>query len=114
MIQAISALLGALICATIGILGGLALEGYRRYRDKNATASALAGEIASLLYMAEVRKYVELFDGFLQRLNTGENVSIPRITDGRDYRDPVFDCLFDKLGLPPGDLPERSCGSMQC
>jgi hypothetical protein len=40
-------------------------------------------------------------------LERGVDVTIPDITQGRGYRDPVADRLLDKLGLLPGNLPER-------
>jgi hypothetical protein len=102
-----SAVLGAFIGASAGIGSGILLEMYRRHRDTRGTALALAGEIASLLHMAEVRRYVPAFERFLAELREGHDVSIPRITHGRDYRDPVADRYLDKIGYLPGDLPER-------
>jgi hypothetical protein len=56
--------------------------------------------------MAERRKYVELFEDILQKLDAGIDQPIGRITYSREYRDPVADRFVDKLGLLPGDLPE--------
>jgi hypothetical protein len=59
----IAALFGAAIGASAGIAGGVALEAYRRRRDRQGTASALAGEISSILFMVERRRYVDHFEG---------------------------------------------------
>jgi len=105
--QATAALLGALIGATTGISGGVALEMYKRRRDRQGTASALAGEIASILYMTERRGHVAFFEGLLPTLEAGNAVSVPSIAPGREFRDPVADRYLDRLGLLSSNLPER-------
>jgi hypothetical protein len=107
MDEAAAALTGAFIGASAGIAGGLLLEAYKRRRDRRGTASALAGEIASILFMAERRRYVEFFTGILPQLNAGVDVPIAKFGPGGDYRDPVVDRFLDKIGLLSGDLPER-------
>jgi hypothetical protein len=101
-------LLGAAIGASAAIGGNLMLEAYKRRRDRQGVASALAGEIATILYMAERRKYVEHFTNVvLPQLEQGIDVKIPHFTPERDYRDPVIDRCLDKLPLLPGHLAER-------
>jgi hypothetical protein len=73
---AITALLGAAIGAGAGITGGVVIEAYKRRRDRQGTASALAGEISSILFITERRGYVAFFEGILPRLDAGENVPI--------------------------------------
>jgi hypothetical protein len=99
--QATAALLGAFIGASAGITSGVALEMYKRWRDRQGTASALAGEIASILYMTEKRGHVALFENALPTLDAGQDVSVPDIAPGREFRDPVADRYLDRLGLLP-------------
>jgi hypothetical protein len=106
--QGIVALVGVFVGASAAIAGGVALEAYRRCRDRQGTASAFAGEISSIFKMTARRNHVATFTNILARLKAGTDVEIPRITQGRDYRDPVADRFLDKLGLLPGDIPERT------
>ena len=107
MDQATAALLGAFIGASAGVTGGLALEGYKRRRDRQGTASALAGEIASLLYMTKKRGHVEYFQQLLPHLDGGRDVPVSVLTPPGDYRDPVAERYIDRLGLLPSDYAER-------
>jgi hypothetical protein len=87
------------------------VEGYRRHRDRQGIASALAGEIAGLLYMSNKRRYRQLFENILSRLEAGENVQIPKLIGENDGKFgtlyPIVDRYLDKLGLLPGTIPER-------
>jgi hypothetical protein len=105
--QATAALLGAFIGASAGVTGGVALEMYKRRRDRQGTASALAGEIASILYMTKKRGHVEFFQQMLPALDQGQYVSIPVLAPAGDYRDPVADRYIDRLGLLPSNYAER-------
>lgn len=111
MSQALGILLGAFIGAAAVIFGGFLVEAYRRHRDRQGIASALAGEMAGILHMTEKRKYCQYFETVLRLLNAGQNVSIPKIIGGSDNNFvtmfPVMDRYLDKLGLLPGTLPER-------
>lgn len=108
MDQATAALTGALIGALAGVSGAIGLEAYKRHRDRRGTASALAGEIASILYLVQRRNYVQIFTQILARMDTGSDIPIPRIVGPEPgYRDPVMDRHIDRLGLLPNDLPER-------
>jgi hypothetical protein len=105
--QATAALFGAFIGASAGVTGGVALEMYKRRRDRQGAASALAGEIASLLYMTKKRGHVEYFQQLLPDLDGGRDVSVPVLAPAGDYRDPVADRYIDRLGLLPSDYAER-------
>jgi hypothetical protein len=105
--QATAALGGAFIGASAGIAGGVALEMYKRRRDRQGTASALAGEIASILYMTNRRGHVEYFEALLPTLDGGDDVSIPILAPSGDHRDPVADRYIDRLGLLPSNCAER-------
>ena len=108
MSQALAGLLGAFIGALAVMGGGVIAEAYRRYRDRQGIASALAGEIAGLLHMTEKRQYVQFFEGVLPRLESGTDVPIPQFVKSRDNPlDPVIDRYLDRLGHLSGSLPER-------
>jgi hypothetical protein len=107
MDPALAALLGVAIGGVFGIAGGVVLEAYKRRRDRQGTASALAGEIASILFLADRRGYVAFFEGILPRLGAGENVPIGNFAPSADQPDPVAKAFIDRLGLLPGQLPER-------
>lgn len=111
MDQGTAALTGAVIGASAGIFGsiltGVALEAYRRRRDRQGTASAFAGEIASMLYLVERREHVKFFTQVLATLKSGQDVPIPNINQGRDLVDPVADRFLDKIGLLPGDFGSK-------
>lgn len=99
----LAALVGALAVVTSGIL----LEDYKRHRDRQGAASALAGEICSILHMTEQRQYVQAFQGFLARLEAGQQVSVFDIGVTPGKLDPVIEKYIDRLGLLDADLPER-------
>ena len=107
MNQASAALLGAFIGASAGVTGGVVLEWYKRRRDRQGTASAVAGEIASILYMTERRNHPAFFERMLPKLDAGEDVPVPAIAPGDDQRDLVADRYLDRLGLLPSDYAER-------
>jgi hypothetical protein len=105
--QATAALLGAFIGASAGVTGGVALEMYKRRRDRQGTASALAGEIGSILHMTQRRGHVQYFERLLPTLDAGQDVTIPILAPAGDHRDPVAEKHIDKLGLLPSDCAER-------
>jgi hypothetical protein len=108
MSQAVAALLGALIGAVAAIGGAIFAEHYRRHRDRQGVASALAGEISGILFMAERRRHPEVFENeILPKLKAGIDVPISKFTQGRDYKDPVIERYLDKIGLLLGTLPDR-------
>jgi hypothetical protein len=103
-----AALLGAAIGGCAGIVGSLVTYVLQRGRDKQGAASAIAGEIASILDMSEARHYVELFTSFAESFEAGHEPKIPNIIKGRDDElEPVIKIYLDKIGLFGGDLPER-------
>jgi hypothetical protein len=109
MDQATAALLGAFIGASAGVTSGVALEMYKRRRDRQGVASAVAGEIASILYMTNKRGHVGYFERLLPTLDSGLDLEVPiaAIVPRGDYRDPVADKYMDRLGLLPSDYAER-------
>jgi hypothetical protein len=111
MSQALGTIFGAFIGGAAVLLGGFIAEAYRRHRDRQGIASAIAGEIAGLLYMTDKRQYPQIFEDILSRLESGAEVQIPKLIGGTDHKFstmfPIIDRHLDKLGLLPDNLPER-------
>jgi hypothetical protein len=90
------------------IFSGILLESYKRHRDLQGTASAIAGEIYSIIHMSEKRQHAAHFAMLLTRLEAGEEAEFPNITGGDPPNiDPVIEKHFDRVGLLPHNLPER-------
>lgn len=103
-----AAILGAFIGGGAVIGSNVILESYKRHRDRQGTASALAGEIAAALAMAQARHYVENFTVIAERLEHGDERPFPAIVSD-DHRglEPVLRAYLYRIGMLPGDLPER-------
>jgi hypothetical protein len=101
---ALMAFLGAILGA---ILSGVGLESYKRHRDRQGVASALAGEIFAILQMSEKRNYVQWATQLVQQLEAGEAVKIPDVVAKPIELDPVAAKHVDKIGLLGGNLPEK-------
>ena len=71
MTAALTALLGVILGA---ILSGVLLESYKRHRDRQGTASALAGELFSILQMSHRRNYAATFTHFATELDAGRPI----------------------------------------
>jgi hypothetical protein len=104
MLAALTALLGVIVGT---ILSGVGLENYKRHKDRQGTASAIAGEIFGILQMSDRRQYVALFTAFLAELDAGRDVAIPPIIHADQDLDPVVKAYMQHVGLLGGDLPER-------
>jgi hypothetical protein len=103
-------LIGAFVGAAAIVVGGILTEGYKRHHDMKATASAIAGEIFSILDMTARRGHVESFQTIANTLKRGEPFDIPNVVgSGLEGKlDPVVEAHFDRLGLLDGNrLPER-------
>jgi hypothetical protein len=79
-----SAILGSFIGASAGIGGGILLEAYKRNRDREGFALALAGEIFSLLHITEQRQVAQGYASLLPKLDAGTDVKMPPF-----HRDPL-------------------------
>jgi predicted DNA-binding ribbon-helix-helix protein len=105
LVQVIGAVLVALISV---FFSGILLESYKRHRDRQGVASALAGEIFSIIHMAQRREHAKHFAFILATLESGEKVSWPDITGGDPSQDdPVVKSQMDRLGFLPDNIPER-------
>ena len=105
MSQAVAALIGVMLTV---VFSGIFLESYKRHRDQQGVASAVAGEIYSLIYITDKRQTPKQFAFLLSQLEAGIKIEWPDITGsdpGED--DPVVRRNWEKIGLLPGNLPER-------
>jgi hypothetical protein len=98
MDQAWAALGGAFLGASAGITGGLMLEAYKRYRDRQGTAMAFAGSIQAIIKTTERRNYVQYFTAMAAAIESGHPARIGKLVDDRDRIDPIADSYIDRLG----------------
>lgn len=90
------------------VLSGICLESYKRHRDRQGVASAISGEIYSILHMQEKRQHARFFAALLPRLDAGEQVPFPNVVgDDPPKLDPVVEKHIDRIGLLPDNVPER-------
>lgn len=99
--------IGTIIGAAAILGAGIFAESYKRHRDRQGTASALAGEIHAILNISERRKYVEAFESFAKLLEQGQQVIIPRFLARPLELDPVVDRYLGNLGALGGELPKK-------
>lgn len=98
-----------LVGVVLGVaLSGIGLETYKRHRDKQGTASALAGEIFSVLQMSARRNYVPWFTQMVRTLESGTDVKIPNIVQPGGWNlDPVVNAQLSQIGHLGEQVPER-------
>ena len=105
MSQVLAALLGAIITA---FFSGVILESYKRHRDLQGVASAIAGEIYSLIHIVEKRQTAAHFARLLAELEAGRDVDWTDVTGGDPAQDdPVVKSHLERLGSLPRNIPER-------
>jgi hypothetical protein len=97
MIQAFAVIIGAVLTV---FFSGIFLESYKRHRDLQGVASAIAGEIYSIIHLTERREHPKLFAGLLAQLEAGVSVDWPDITGGDPSQDdPVIRVTWNALAL---------------
>lgn len=85
----------------VGFLGHFGVEDYRRFRDSQAIAAALAGELSSI-----ITSLSELRDN-LTKLKALADQEIPiSMPEMPDQSSPLFEANADKIGLLGVDLAE--------
>jgi hypothetical protein len=92
------------------VLSGIVLMSFKRHLDRQGVASAIGGEIYSILHMEEKRQTAHYFASLLPRLHAGEHLTYPDLTGGASDPQklpPIFEKNIDKVGLLPENLPER-------
>ncbi|MGD0106075.1 MAG: hypothetical protein ABSC06_18850 [Rhodopila sp.] len=90
------------------VFSGILLESYKRHRDLQGVASALAGEIFSIIHISQKREHARQFALLLANLEAGQIVNWPDITGGDpSQNDPVVKSQAERIGLLPNNIPER-------
>ncbi len=74
MTQTLAALIGSLATAIALIYGGLAVEAYKRRRDRMGMALAIAGAIDAMLGLIETRGMIKELWEALGELDAGQPV----------------------------------------
>jgi hypothetical protein len=99
----------AVLAAIITVFfGGIMLESYKRHRDLQGVASALAGEIFSIIYISRTRQNAKNFAFLLANLRAGQTIDWPDITGGDpNQEDPVVKANLDRIGLLPRNIPQK-------
>ena len=96
--------INAALIAVIGVLAGgyvnnFLAEDYRRFRDSQALAGAIGGELASHgSVIADLRSGL---DNMLAAISRGEKLNLPEWPQAPS---PVFDIAVEKIGLLGSDL----------
>jgi hypothetical protein len=98
-----------LLAAVITVIfSGIVLESYKRHRDLQGVASAVAGEIYSVLHIVEKRGTPAHFARLLAELEAGRDVEWTDVTGGDPAQDdPVIKAHLERLGSLPDNTPER-------
>jgi hypothetical protein len=94
---------GALIGATAVLCSGFVVETYRRHRDRQAMALAIAGEISALTNATERRRAIEVLPSALRRLDVG----VSPLEGYSRVHPPTIERFMEKVGLLGGDFPFR-------
>jgi hypothetical protein len=100
----------AAIGAFAGIGGGVALEMYKRRRDRIGTATTLAAAIDASVREVEIAGLVAILEAFVKQCDLDPNGRF----DGKTFQDApvkpnmfVFEKYIEKLGLLDSDLSAR-------
>lgn len=98
LLPAVLALFGTLVA---GFLSSFLSEHHRRFRDKQALAGALAGEIGS--YREGWPIFETTFPTLIDIVKSGERVEVPKIDKPTDR---VFDSCVAQIGMLGPELAE--------
>ena len=103
-------MVAAFVGAGAAVYSGVVTESYKRHKEIQGTASALAGEIYAILHMSKKRDYANYYKSTLLFLKDGKDVQFNNfLGDSVIKLDPIIERHIDKLGLLNGasKLPER-------
>lgn len=102
-----AALLGSIATAIAIFAGGLAVEAYKRRRDRDGMALALAGAIEALLGLIEARRMVEELQGAVDALEAGQTLDfVSTVSENAPFQ-AITMAYAARLGDLGGDLPFR-------
>ncbi len=103
----LAALFGSIATAIAIFGGGLAVEAYKRRRDRMGMALALAGAVDALLGLIEMRQMTEELWGALPDLDAGRHVEFVALIDENAPFQAITLSYAGQLGNLGGDLPFR-------
>ena len=107
MTQTLAALLGSIATAIAIFGGGLAVEAYKRRRDRMGMALAIAGAVDAMLGLIETRELVtELWEA-LRELDAGRSVQFGSLIRENTPFQALTLSYANQIGSLGGDLPFR-------
>ena len=107
MTQTLAALLGSIATAIAIFGGGLAVEAYKRRRDRMGMALAIAGAIDALLGLIETREMITELAGALGELDAGRSVQFASLIFDNSPFQTITLSYAGQIGSLGGDLPFR-------
>ncbi len=107
MTQTLAALLGSLATAVAIFGGGLAVEAYKRRRDRMGMALAIAGAINALLTLIEARDMIAELWAALGELEAGRPVQFGSLIRDNGPFQAITLSYASQIGSLGGDLPFR-------
>jgi hypothetical protein len=107
MTSTVAALLGSIATAIAIFAGGLAVESYKRHRDRIGMALALAGAIDALLRLIEVRNVPGELEQALPELEAGRPVQFSSLVGENAPFQTITLSFAGQIGSLGDDLPFR-------
>lgn len=96
------------VAAAVGIFSPIALESYKRRRDRRLTAFVLAGVIEGTLDRTQDYGFVKTATAQRERLEGDETVSMKGCLLFGPFHDPILEAHYDKLGLLGDPLSQET------
>ena len=107
MTQTLAALLGSIATAIALLYGGLAVEAYKRRRDRMGMALAIAGAIDAMLGLIETRDMTTELREALGELDAGRPVQFGSLIRENAPFQAITLAYVSQVGSLGGDLPFR-------
>ncbi len=107
MSPTIAALCGSIATAIAIFGGGLAVEAYKRHRDRMGMALALAGAIDALLRLIETRRMTVELDAALDELEAGRPVEFATLINENAPFQAITLSYANQIGNLGQELPFR-------
>lgn len=108
----LAALIGSVATALSIFGGGLAVEAYKRHRDRLGMALALAGAFDAILSLIETRSMIPHLLASLPDLERGVRVEFSSLIHENASFKAITSAYVDQIGHLGGDLPFRTAGFM--
>ncbi len=107
MTQTLAVLIGSLATAIALFYGGLAVEAYKRRRDRMGMALAIAGAIDAMLGLIETRDMIKELWEALGELDAGQPVQFGSLIRDNAPFQAITLAYASQIGNLGGDLPFR-------